>query len=176
MAPGYSILQIGFDKCRGGACGPTSPQNQLYYFWAYGRNPQGACGAGIAPVPVAIAGTPSGTPRFKIERAGADRAYHYEVLIDNVLKGYVFIGDVESCWTGGSARSSFFNEVLDLGTQSGGTSVDKQDFRDVRYKTDAWYLLTRGLGDDCDIIDRTTQRCITSTTDNNNYYTWDTRY
>lgn len=124
-----------------------------------------------------LAGTPSGTPRFKIERAGEDLAYHYNVLIDNVIKNYVFIGDVENCWVGGALNSAFANEVHDNNTQSGGKVSDKQDFRDVRYKTSVWNLLTRGLGDDCDVINRpVSQECITSTTDSNNFYAWDSRF
>jgi hypothetical protein len=177
VPPGFNILQIGYDKCRGGACGPTSPTNTLYYFWAYGRNPGGSCGAEIAPVPVDLGNASAGAmPRFKIERAPSSRAYHYELYIGATLEAYVFIGDVENCWTGGSVRSSFFNEVYDLGTQSGGRVGDQQDFQDVQYKTDTWYLMTRALNASCDYVDRTTQRCHTGSSDSNNYFTYDTRF
>lgn len=177
VPPGYNILQIGYDKCRGGACGPTSPSNTLYYFWAYGRNPGGGCGAEIAPVPVDLGNATAGAmPRFRIERAPSTRAYHYELYIGTTLEAYKYIGDVENCWTGGSVRSSFFNEVYDLGTQSGGRVADQQDFQDVQYKTDTWYLMTRALNASCDFVDRTTQRCHTSSNDSNNYFTYDTRF
>lgn len=173
----FNILQIGLDKCQAGACPSGNPVGQLYYFWAYGRNAGGPCGVAVPPVALALSGTPSGTPRFKVERAGEELAYHYNVLIDNAIKNYVFIGDVENCWVGGAQDAVFFNEVLDNNTQSGGRFADKQDFDDARYKTGVWNLLTRTLGADCDFIDRpTTQECITSTTDSNNYYTWDSRF
>ena len=182
VPPGYNILQIGLDKCRDGtppdlACGPTSPQNTLYYFWAYGRNPNQGCGAQeIEPVPIAISGTPTGTPRFKVERGTAAQSYAYRLYIDDVFKASKPQSDLESWWTGQTVRSSFFNEVGDANTQSGGNSTDKQDYVDVRWKTDAWYLFTRTLGANCDFIDRASQKCITSTNDSNNYYSWDTNY
>jgi len=171
-----SILQIGFDKCRD-TCDTGTAENNLYVFWAYGRNPGGPCGAEIGPVPKFLQNSPGGSPRFKIQRAGADLAYHYELYMDNVLKAYKYIGDVDVCWPGGAIRSSTANEVFDLGTQSGGKAADRQDFIDVRYRTgNTWSLWSRTLGADCDLIQRTTQDCITSTTDSNNYYSWDTRF
>ena len=92
----------------------------------------------------------------------------------------MYIGDVETCWVGGGTESVFANEMLDFATQSGGRYADKQDFIDVRYKTGTWNLLTRALGHACDVIyypdPPDWQNCITSTSDSNNYYAWDSRF
>lgn len=181
VAPGYNILQIGYDKCRDSAlvlaCGDTSPQSTFYHLWAYGRNPNQGCGAqAVEPTPIFIAGTPSGTPRFKIERGTSTQNYDYRLYINDVLKASKPQSALENCWTGGTVRSTFFNEVFDDNTQSGGNAADKQDYVDVRWKTDAWYLFTRPLGANCDTVQRASQRCITSTVDSNNYYSWDASY
>ena len=129
------------------------------------------------PVPVRIPlAAPTGEHRFKIDYAGAPGVPRYVAYIDNDGVHDKLASDLEDCWPTGVVRSGFLNEVFDLGTQSGGRVADKQDFEDVRYKTGAWNLLTRALGATCDYQDRTTQRCITSTVDSNNYYMWDTRF
>jgi hypothetical protein len=112
----------------------------------------------------------------KVERAGVDLNYHYQVWIDGSVKGFKYIGDLENCWTGGTVRSLFFDEVYDFGTQSGGRVADPQDFTDVQYKTDTWHLMTRTVNASCDIVERTTQRCRTSSSDTNNFISYDTRF
>ena len=150
-------------------------QNTLYYLYAYGRNPGGQCGAGIAPVPIRVQlPNPTGEHRLKIEYSSALDTY--QLFVDNVFYRNQPATDLQDCWPTGVLRSGAFNEVVDVGTQSGGRVADKQDFRDVRYKTGVWNLLARPLGDECDFEQRATQECLTSTVDSNNYYMWDTRF
>lgn len=182
-AYGFNIFQIGYDKCKNGPvipddvqCGPTSPNNVLYYFWAYG-NEAGFCGQAIPPVPVFISYPPSGTHVFKVTR-GAAPTYDYQVFIDGALKAWVYQSDVENCWDGvGSRHTEIMSEVWDAGTQSGGSKSNKQGYTDARYRTELWfYPLTRPLNAECDFTDRVSQHCNTSSVNTDDYYMYDSRF
>lgn len=166
-----NIYQIGFDKCVGDQCAPTSAVNIVYAFVAYGRQ-AGACGAIMFPTPVAVSYSPVGMPRFKIEKTSD--GLEYRAYIDNFIEDSRPSGDLDTCWSGVSS-SDVFNEVLST-SQSGGRVGDKQDFDDVRYKTGVWNLLTRPLGATCDVEQLPTQRCVTHSGTSNYFYMWDTRY
>lgn len=178
----YSIYQIGFDKCKGAAC-VGNPVNTVYYFFAYGR-PAGVCGAAVGPEPQSLGIAPAGyPPRFKVERLpdpDHPNLYRYFLYIDGVLENSRPSFDLDTCWGGAPNQGEYFNEVYDVGTQSGGPSNDHQGFTDVRYKdSQYWRPVERPLGADCDLVGYANHpwaRCKVSSTANDDWFSWDTRF
>ncbi len=173
--PGYNIFQIGFDKCKLGACGPSSPENTEYYFWAYGRNPGGSCGLGIGPVAMSFGNATAGSPFFKIQRESVPD-YDYQAFKSGVFVRGQAKSDLEICWPGGVQDAALFTEVFDDGTQQGGSTSNKQDFTNVRYFTNTWYNLSRTLGHQCDVQQRVSGHCNTSSSSTNDYLMYDSRF
>lgn len=125
----------------------------------------------VAPTAHSLGIAPSGTPTFKIERAGADLNYHYQAFINTTLETYELLGDIESCWGLGdpTRHAVMSSEVYDVGMQAGGSVSNKQSFDNVKYKTSLWSGLTRTLSIACDLVNRVSMHCNTSSTQTDDY-------
>lgn len=185
---GQNIYQIGVDKCKNGDCLPASqgggPANQSYYFYAYGREPNGPCGsAGVPPVPkLAPKGNagPVYPPRFKVERLpdpNNPNLNRYYLYIDGSLQNSRAASNLENCWSGGPIAGQYMNEVHNTGTQTGGVVSNHQGFTDVRYKDNSyWRVFSRPLGSECDAEDFGPAECQVSTAHGDDWFSWDTRF
>jgi hypothetical protein len=185
---GYNIYQVGVDKCKNGDCLPPSqgggPENQPYYFYAYGREPNGPCGsAGVQPVPkLAPMGNagPGYPPRFKVERLpdpDQPNLNRYFLYIDGALQNSRPAGNLEPCWAGGPVAAQYMNEVHNAGTQSGGIVSNHQGFTDVRYRDNSyWRVFSRTAGSECDFEDFGTQECQVHSSATDDWFSWDTRF
>lgn len=159
--PGINnIFQVGVDKCRNGPCVAGVPQNQSYYFWAYGRN-LGPCGAAIGPEPhlAPLGNAGAGTKTYEVIREFTPGAgYSWRAKINGAVQWTKADADLNTCWNGVD-RADFFNEVWDINAQSGGSNFNKQLFSAVNWNDDGVWNQISGSGN-CTFHDLPTMICV----------------
>lgn len=174
---GFNIYQVGIDKCLGDLCGPTSPVNQPYAFFAYGRM-EGPCTLKL-PSPekktVSISGTRTYSVFIQLAPNGHDYDYHARISgVDVDIRPST---DLSYCWNGVDA-AEIANEVWDRNDQSGGPNSNRQNFESPQWRdSSTWRSITRSPGFDCDLIEiPLTQKCVWASDGSNVWWSWDTRY
>lgn len=172
-----NILQVGVDKCRGGACTNGAPANQTYRFWAYGHD-AGACGAELGPEAHPIGSISSGTLTYKVIRESVHGQAYYNLYISTtgVLLWTFAESALETCW-GSVNAAQYANEAGNAGDQIGGESGNTQTFSSVYWHDgSSWHQVTGTTGAWCDYHTESWVGCKWHSSNSTLWNSWDTRY
>lgn len=176
---GRNIFQIGVDKCQGSACPAGVPVNDSYYFYAYGRMASSACGNAVDPMPVmAPKGLASaGKPLYSIFRQSIPGAgIFYVAKISGSQQTMRSASSLETCWSGVDS-AQLLNEVAMPGDQLGGPDDQRQNWEDPLWRNGSvWQAITRQPNSQCDVEERSSDRCRWSASGDPVWWSWDTRY